>query len=152
MKKITAIAALLLVAMTAGAQDWSGTIYRVGLIYPGYYVGEKDDTVQGYFKMGNQTDNQNTCNYYKNEMDKKPTQKFAPEDITSYKVGDKIYRSIHFSGGLLAKPLKFNLVIKDGAITQFKWYDVKDLFPITTYDEKEVFVNAHDKANPKTLG
>lgn len=151
MKKITSIAALLLVAFTAGAQDWSGKIYRFGEIYPGYYVGEKGDTVRGYFKMGDQITNQVGCNYYKNETDKKATEVFDPEDIQSYKVGDKIYRSIHYSGGLLAKPIKFNLVIKDGAITQFKWYDIKTLLPVTTYEEKEVYVNYHDKANPKTL-
>jgi hypothetical protein len=144
MKKITAIAAFALLAMTAGAQDWSGNVYRIGEKYPGYYVKPTGDTVQGYLKMGGQIENQSNINFYVNETDKKPTEKLGPEDITAYKVGDKMYRSIHYSGGLLAKPLRFNLIIKDGAITQFKWYDQSTTypFPIT---EKEVYVNSHNK-------
>jgi hypothetical protein len=151
MKKITAIAALIILSMTAGAQDWSGNVYKIGEKYPGYYVSLTGDTVQGYFKMGGQIENQTTCNYYKNETDKKPTQKFAPEDISAYKVGDKMYRPIHYSGGLMAKPLRFNLITKDGAITQFKWYELSTTYPFPM-EEKEVFVNYHYKTEPKTLG
>ncbi|HET6992562.1 MAG TPA: hypothetical protein VFJ43_14610 [Bacteroidia bacterium] len=154
MKKITAIAALLMLTMTVGAQDWSGNVYKIGEIYPGYYVGLTGDTVQGYFRMGDQVGNQTTCTYYKNETDKKPTAKYGPEDISAYKVGDKMYRAIHYSGGLTAKPIRFNLITKDGAITQFKWYE-EDL---TVYPrkitEKEVYVNYHYKDNnePRVLG
>ncbi len=152
MKKITAIAALLLVAMTAGAQDWSGKIYKIGEIYPGYYVSLTGDTVRGYFMMNGQEKNQTKCEYYKKETDHKPTTSFSPEDINAYMVGDKMYRPIHYSGGLMAKPLRFNLIIKDGAITQFKWYELPTSYPYYPLVEKEVFVNYHDKANPKTLG
>lgn len=151
MKKITAIAALALLTLTAGAQDWSGNVYKIGEKYPGYYVNAKGDTIQGYLRMGGQIENQTNINFYVNETDKKPTGKFGPEDVVSYKVGDKMYRSIHYSGGLLAKPLRFNLVIKDGAITQYKWYELSTTYPYPM-TEKEVFVNDHDKANPKTLG
>lgn len=119
------IAATLIAAAcfgTATAQDWSGTVYVIGKIYPGYYVSSAGDTVNGYFMHGNQTSNQKNCWYYKNETDNKPAEKFGPDDIKSYKVADKLYRSINYSGGLLAKPLRFNLVVKDGAITEYIFY------------------------------
>lgn len=110
-------------AATAMAQpDWSGNVYVIGKIYPGFYVTNNNDTVAGYFEHGSPTGNQKKCRYYVNEMDKKPTKEFGPDDIKSYKVADKLYRSINYSGGLLNKPLRFNLVTKDGAITEFTFY------------------------------
>ncbi|CAN5734209.1 hypothetical protein BH11BAC7_BH11BAC7_26190 [soil metagenome] len=152
MKKITAIAALLIIAMTSSAQDWSGKIYKFGTIYPGYYVGEKGDTVRGYFMHNNQVQNQSKCEYYKNETDRKPTQVFGPEDISSYMVADKLYRSIHYSGGLLAKPLKFNLVTKDGGITTFLFYnEMYEREADGSIKNTVVYFKANDAANPKPL-
>jgi hypothetical protein len=117
---------LLLLACTSlqavRSQDWSGNIYVIGKIYPGFYVTNEGDTVNGYFYHGNQTGNQKNCLFYTNETDRKPTKTFGTDDIKSYKVGDKLYRSIHFSGGLFPKPLRFNLVVKDGAITEYVFY------------------------------
>jgi hypothetical protein len=125
MKKITAIAALLVLCLSAGAQDWSGKVYQIGTIYPGYYVSLTGDTVRGYFMHNNQVKNQSKCEYYKSETDRKPSETFGPEDINGYLVADKLYRSIHFSGGLLPKPLRFNLVTVDGGggITTFNFYN-----------------------------
>jgi len=102
--------------------DWSGKVYQVGKIYPGYYVTNTRDTVFGYFMHDNQKGNQKKCRFYANEMDKKPSQEFKPEDIKSYKVGDKLYRTLNYSGGLLNKPLRFLLVTNDGAVTEFVFY------------------------------
>jgi len=126
------------------AQDWSEKVYKIGKIYPGYYVDNTGDTVQGYFYHGDKIDNQNNCHYYLNETDKKPTKKFKPADLKGYKVGDKTYRTINYSGGLFAKPLRFNLVVNDGAITEFIFYS-EDL--TTPNETKTVFHKPHDKTN-----
>lgn len=154
MKKITALAALLIIGLTSNAQDWSGKVYHVGTIYPGYYVGLKGDTVHGYFMHHNQVKGQSTCDYYKNETDHKTTQSFGPEDISSYRVADKLYRSIHYSGGLMAKPMRFNLVTVDGGggITTFNFYN-------ETYEHEAdgsikynvVYYKPNDPANAKPL-
>lgn len=102
--------------------DWSGKVYTVGKIYPGFYVNNANDTVNGYFQHGTQAGNQKKCLFYTNEMDRKATSEFKPDDIKSYKVGDKLYRSINFSGGLNNKALRFNLVTKDGGITEYVFY------------------------------
>ncbi|MBL7730246.1 MAG: hypothetical protein JNM88_03645 [Chitinophagaceae bacterium] len=123
MKRYFFFVLLIVTFNTAMAQpDWSGKVYVIGKIYPGFYVTNANDTVYGYFEHGSQVSGQKRCKYYTNEMDKKPTKEFGPEDIKGYKVADKLYRSINFSGGLTSKPLRFNLVSKDGAITEFTFY------------------------------
>ena len=61
-------------------------------------------------------------------------------------VGDKTYRSIHYSGGLLAKPLRFNLVTTDGAITEFIFYD-----EMGTGETKTVYHKPHDANNAQPV-
>jgi hypothetical protein len=146
MKKITIFMSLCLSTFFVNAQDWSGKIYQIGKIYPGFYVTNSNDTVQGYFLHGNQPGNQKKCYFYTNEMDKKATSEFKPEDIKSYKVADKLYRSINFSGGLMAKPLRFNLVTKDGGISEYVFYSEDGAAA-----PEPVFHKAHDLANNKPL-
>jgi hypothetical protein len=126
MRKTGIVALLSLFVTMANAQryepDWTGNVYRVGKIYPGYYVTNAKDTVHGYFMHDDKKGNQKKCRFYTNEMDKKPSQEFKPDEIKSYKVGDKLYRTLNYSGGLLNKPLRFLLVTNDGAITEFVFY------------------------------
>jgi hypothetical protein len=126
MKRTGIVAIMCLAFSLVHAQryepDWSGNVYMVGRIYPGFYVTNANDTVYGYFMHDDRKGNQKKCRYYKNEMDKKPTSEFKPEDIKSYKVGDKLYRTLNYSGGLLNKPLRFLLVTNDGGITEFVFY------------------------------
>lgn len=147
MKKIVLTAAFLFCLVSVQAQpDWSGRIYMVGRIYPGFYVTNANDTVFGYFEHGTQAGNQKKCSFYTNEMDKKPAKEFRPEDIKSYKVADKLYRSINFSGGLTAKPLRFNLVTKDGGITEYVFYSEDG-----AATAEPVFHKAHDPENNKPV-
>ena len=117
---------LCLTLVVAKAQpkdpDWSETVYKIGKIYPGFYVTNTNDTIHGYFLHADKKGNQKKCRFYTNEMDKKPTAEFKPEDIKSYKVADKLYRTLNYSGGLLNKPLRFLLVTNDGGITEFVFY------------------------------
>lgn len=150
MKKMLLLAFLASTFSALRGQDWSGKVYVIGKIYPGYYVTNAGDTVHGYFYHGNQSGNQQSCIYYKNEMDTRATSTFKPEDITSYMMADKLYRSIHYSGGLLDKPLRFNLVTKDGAITEFNFYDetgARETDGSWKYDV--VYYKAGDANNPK---
>ena len=154
MKKITAIAALLIITLTSNAQDWSGKVYKIGTIYPGYYVELTGDTVRGYFMHGNRVVNQLTCEYYKNETDRNSTENFKPAQISSYMVGDKLYRSIHYTGGLLTKPMMFNLVTKDGGggISTFIFYDVTYATePNGEIKSTMVFHKPNDKENEKPM-
>lgn len=140
---------LLLVCFSSVAQaqpDWSGKVYTTGKIYPGYYITNTNDTINGYFVHGNQTANQKRCYFYKNETDRKHSNEFAPDDIKEYKVADKLYRSIAYSGGLLTKPLRFNLVNKDGPIREYVFYHEDG-----SGGSDVVFHKPHDAANSKPV-
>jgi hypothetical protein len=126
MKRIGIVIIMSLVFSIAKSQryepDWSGKVYMTGRVYPGFYVTNANDTINGYFMHDDKKGNQKKCRFYTNEMDKKPASEFKPEDIKSYKVGDKLYRTLNYSGGLLNKPLRFLLVTNDGGITEFVFY------------------------------
>lgn len=142
------VALTIFSAYGLSAQDWSGTVYVIGRKYPGYYVTHTGDTVNGYFMHGTKQQNQLRCDFYKAETDASPDAKFFPEDIQSYKVGDKLYRSIHYSGGLLKKPLRFVVVVKDGGISQFTFYSED---PTTPNEETTVYYKAKDTDNPDPM-
>lgn len=117
---------------SASRADWSPEIYQVGKLYPGYIIKLDGDTVKGFLKAdtrcsinGIGSSNQNTAAFYLNESDKKPVAKYKPADIKGYKIADKVYESINYSGGLLKKP-NFNLVVEDGAIRTYEWYATVD--------------------------
>lgn len=146
MKQKMLVWILMSLPFIAACQDWSGEIYKIGMIYPGYYISLEGDTTFGYLLHGNQISNQKNCTFYTNETDNKPTAKFKQDDIREYKVGDKLYRSIPFSGGLLAKPLRFNLVVNDGGIAEYIFYDEDG-----TGSTQTVFHKAHDPENSKPV-
>jgi hypothetical protein len=148
MKKLIVAALTVFSAMYLNAQDWSGNVYKIGVIYPGYYVTNTGDTVNGYFLHGNKQQNQLRCDFYKAETNNKPDAKFFPADISSYKVGDKLYRTVAYSGGLLQKPLRFLLVVKDGGISEFKFYSED---PTTPTEETTVYYKANDPDNTKPM-
>ena len=118
-------------ALSAAAQstgDWNPAIYQVGKMYPGYIINMEGDTVKGFLKAGSRcsingigNSNQNTAEFFINETDKKPAAKYKPTDIKGYKIADKVYESIAYSGGLFKKP-NFNLVVIDGEIRVYEWY------------------------------
>lgn len=142
MKKIIIFSGLLFMSAVGSAQeaeptsiaDWSPEIYQVNKMYPGFVITKDNDTVKGFIKAdqrcgvgGIGSSNQNRCEFYTNENDKKPIAKYAPDDIKGYKIADKLYESIAYSGGLLKKP-NFNLVVTEGKIRIYEWYSTKDDF------------------------
>lgn len=113
----------------SGSQaDWSPEIYQVGKMYPGYIIKLDGDTTRGFLKAdtrcstgGMGSSNQNTAAFYLNESDKKPVAKYKPDEIKGYRIADKVYESINYSGGLMKKP-NFNLVVEEGVIRTYEWY------------------------------
>jgi hypothetical protein len=142
MKKLIILAVFIMTTLQVTAQDWSGKVYVTGKIYPGFYVTNSSDTVYGYFSHGTQTGNQKKCYYYKNEMDRKPTTEFSPDEIKGFKVADKLYRSLNYSGGLLNKPMRFILVTKEGAISEMVFYSEDG-----NATPETLFHKAHDASN-----
>jgi hypothetical protein len=109
---------------TSYTQDWSGKQYQFDEVYPGYIITLKGDTATGYILHGGRAFNQNRAVFYP-DASRKNKKEFKPSELKGYGVADKHYRSVHFSGGLLAKPLSFVLVSQPGRITQFIFYSKK---------------------------
>ena len=49
--------------------------------------------------------------------------KYKTADLKEYKVADKVYHCIPYSGGLSGKAIRANLLVKDGCITEYVWYN-----------------------------
>ena len=64
-------------------------------------------------------------------------------------MGDKLYRTLNYSGGLLNKPLRFLLVAKDGEITEYVFYQED-----ATAEAQGIFHKRHDPSHsdPITYG
>jgi hypothetical protein len=131
---ITLITLSLTITYTSAQVDWRPDVYDVGEKYSGYIIKLDGDTIQGYIKALRRTavdgvghSNQNRVYFYENSDDRKPQEKYKPDELKGYLVDDKLYESINYSGGLFKKP-NFNIVVKDGAIRQYEWYSTKEGF------------------------
>lgn len=116
------------------AQNFDPAVYQVGKRYPGYIIKLNNDTVRGYIEAnircsngGIGYSNQNRCEFYLSEADKKPVDKYGPKDIKGYLIADKFYKSIPYSGGL-AKVNNFCLLVNEGRISKYVWYSTKEGF------------------------
>jgi hypothetical protein len=132
--KTILLALVLVVTQAMLAQNFDPAIYQVGKKYPGYVIKLNNDTVRGFIEAkercavgGVGYSNQNRCEFYLNETDRKATEKYGPKDIKGYMIADKFYKSIAYSGGLM-KSNNFCLQTRIGRISSYVWYSTKDGF------------------------
>lgn len=125
--------------------DWSPEVYQVGKMYPGYIIKLDGDTIQGFLKAdsrcssnGMGSSNQNRAEFYLKETDRKPAEKYKPDDIKGYMIADKVYESINYSGGMFKKA-NFNLVVEDGAIRLYEWYSTVENFSMLSRQSGETW-------------
>ena len=108
------------------AQDWTSDTYKYGQQYAGYIIDSKGKKIEGFIKYQNRYTMQNQVMFYGEKDNKKTKQKYSTSDLKEYMVGDKLYHCIHYSGGLMKKPIKANLLVEDGCIAEYRWYDRDD--------------------------
>lgn len=139
--QIAAIIILLLLAtvptLQVKAQDWGGVNYEYYRTYPGYVVTNAGDTLRGYVEHGDKTRNQTKCTFYTDISNSKTKKTYKPDELKGYAVGDKVYRSMHYSGGLFGKPLNFLLAVKLGKVTRFNFYSKDELVKVLVGNETE---------------
>ncbi|HEY0977234.1 MAG TPA: hypothetical protein VGE21_07165 [Flavobacteriales bacterium] len=117
----------LLVALTATrAQDWSSDVYRMGELYPGYIIDASGKKTEGWIKYQNRYTMQNEVLFWTDKDNKKTKQDLKTKDLKEYKVADKLYHCINYSGGLIGSAVRANLVVKDGCIVEYVWYTRAD--------------------------
>jgi hypothetical protein len=105
------------------AQDWSTDVYKYGELYPGYIIEANGTKTEGFIKYQNRYSLQNNIIFFTDKDNRKTKKKYKSQDLLEYKVADKLYHCIHYSLGLLKKPIRGNLVVKEGCITEYVWYD-----------------------------
>lgn len=125
--------------------DWSPEVYQVGKKYPGYIIKLDGDTIQGFLKADSRcssngvgSSNQNRAEFYLKETDRKPVDKYKPDELKGYMIADKVYESINYSGGMFKKA-NFNLVVEDGAIRLYEWYSTVDNFSMLSRQSGETW-------------
>ena len=114
---------LFLLLSAVSAQDWSSSVYKGGELYPGYIVDAEGKKTEGYIKFQNRYTMQNEVLFYTDKDNKKTKQDLKTKDLKEYKVADKLYHCINYSGGLLSSAIRANLVVEEGCITQYVWYN-----------------------------
>ncbi len=120
----TLLSAGLFIALTASqAQDWSSDVYRSGELYPGYIIDATGKKSEGFIKMQNLYTMQNEVLFYTDKDDKKSKQDLKTKDLKEYKIADKVYHCINYSGGLSGSAIRANLVVTEGCITEYVWYN-----------------------------
>lgn len=113
----------VLTSISLSAQDWSTDVYKYGEEYPGYVIEANGNKIEGFIEYRNRYSMQNEVVFFKTKGDKKSKLKFDTGDLKEYKVADKLYHCINYSGGLLSKPIKANLLVTDGCIREYVWYN-----------------------------
>lgn len=116
------LACTLLLSVASFSQDWSGKLYKMYEIHPGYIIGLKNDTTHGFILLNNRVENQTSVAFYTTATDVKTRKLFKPTELQGYMVGDKFYRSINYSGGLSSKKQEFVLEVKPGHLAQMMYY------------------------------
>ncbi|MFT5779384.1 MAG: hypothetical protein ACI837_002342 [Crocinitomicaceae bacterium] len=112
----------VLISIMANAQDWTTDTYKYGELYEGYIINDKGVKMLGYIKYRNRNINQEEVYFY-HENNPSTKKKYLVNDLQEFKVGDKTYRCIMYSGNESIQKKKANLLISDGCISSFLWYD-----------------------------
>ena len=116
------LAIVCLLSLPLLSQDWSGNLYKMYEIHPGYIIGLKNDTTHGFIMLNNRVENQKSVAFYTDGTESKTRKVYNPNQLKGYLVGDKAYRSINYSGGLSSKKQEFVLEVKPGRLAQMVYY------------------------------
>ena len=132
------------------AQDWSTDVYKMGEQYPGYVITEDGKKIEGFIKYQNRYTMQNEVLFFAEKGNRKSKTKYATKDLKEYKVADKLYHCINYSGGLLKKPIRANLVVQEGCITQYVWYNRADNYAVMQKSSSETDEEFMNRLYPST--
>ena len=141
-QRIIFLLLFVLTAVMTNAQDWSD--YEIWKLYSGYVVKNDGEIVEGYIEAQNRgcigsyiNSNQTCVNFFTDPVDKRTKVVYTPDYIKAYVIGDRYYKSMHYSGGLMSKPVRFLLQISDGYISKYVWYEPNETN--TGYEDKIVY-------------
>ena len=113
-----------LICVNVSAQDWSSDTYKYGEQYEGYIIDLEGQKIEGFIKYRNRSVMQEEVIFYKIKDNPSSKKKYLVKNLKEYKVGDKLYHCINYSGGQ-GRQLRGNLVINnEGCIKEYVWYSM----------------------------
>ncbi|XOV67791.1 MAG: hypothetical protein ACFHU9_01205 [Fluviicola sp.] len=122
---------LLFAAFVSNAQE-PVHAYPEGGTYEGYVILKDGTQKNGFIRYSNPYGIQNTVVFFADKDDKDTKEKFDTDELKEYRVGEKTYHVIYWSGGLTGKALKGNLLIEDGCISTYRFYGRPEaVMPVT---------------------
>ncbi|MFH2096535.1 MAG: hypothetical protein ABIJ16_12565, partial [Bacteroidota bacterium] len=135
------------------AQNWARDVYVVGKLYPGYIVKTDGEKVEGFIEAqqrgeveGVSASNQTRVVFYTDQNNKKSKTVYKPDEVKEYLIADKFYKSMNYSGGLMAKPVRFVLRVKEGCISEYMWYNYNGKSGVEyIWDGTSVYQKGDDK-------
>ncbi|MCQ2607394.1 MAG: hypothetical protein MJ197_01735 [Bacteroidales bacterium] len=152
-KQLFSLTLLILISIVANAQYWSPSVYVFGKKYPGYIIKNNGEKVEGYIEVQMQgcidsymKSNQTCVIFYSDPNNKKTKVVYTPDYLQGYVIADKYFKSMHYSGGLLSKPLRFLLQVAEGHISTYVWYTPsEDRLPYEKkFEEKMVYQKGNE--------
>lgn len=134
----------------ASAQDWTQEVYKYREIYPGYVILADGKKIEGFILYENCVQLQDGVTFYLDKNDRKSKTNYKAADLKEYMVAEKTYHVIHYSGGLMSKPVKGNLLVKEGCITEYVWYTVAENASTLTRKTGESEAEFHNRLYTST--
>lgn len=128
MKQLSLLILILAISTSAITQDWDAEVYRYGEQYPGYIIDAQGKKHEGYIKYTDRVQLQERVEFYTEKGNRKTREKYKTKDLQAYKMADKEYHVIHYSGGLLKKPVRGVLLVEEACISQYVWYNKAENF------------------------
>ncbi len=113
---------LTFTSISLNAQDWSTEKHQYGKLYEGYVIDNEGNKIEGFIKYRNRYIMQLEVIFFKVNDSKSPKKKYLAQNLSEYKVADKLYRVIPHSGGA-GMLMRGNLVVNgEGCIKEYVWY------------------------------
>ena len=145
------LVALVAFSTTLSAQDWSADVYKFGEQYPGYIITDTGVKIEGFIKYRDPVSMQEDVMFFAEKGNRKSKVKYKTADLKEYKVADKLYHCIHYSGGLMKKPVRANLVVNEGCITEYVWYAKVEGFALLTRGTNESIEDYYKRCYDSTM-
>lgn len=125
---LTTLLLTITILFSLHAQDWDPEVYKYGEQYPGYIIDANGNQIDGFIKYTDRVDLQENIEFYTEKGNRKTREKYKTKDLKAYKMADKEYHVIAYSGGLFTKPLRGVLLEEENCISQYVWYSKAENF------------------------
>ena len=96
--KTLVLLSMLCMGGAVWSQDWSTNTYKYGEQYEGYVITDEGERVDGYIKYRNRMIMQEEVIFYSVKDNPSTKKKYMADKLSEYKVGDKLYHCIPYSG------------------------------------------------------